>query len=170
MVKQIPRCARNDSELARNDSPAMQREGSAFWAFANAGKELAHLHVDYGKLEPCDLTFRENRTRPLSYHVEDKVRLSKGRASLRVNDTLALAGIPPETFETGLGNRSALEWVVDQCRAKEDKRSGIRSDLDRADAREYIARPVGQVIHLSLETVGIAKSLPAFQASSVARW
>jgi len=98
---------------------------------------------------------------PLSYRVEDKMRLSKDHQSLKVNDTLTLAGIPPEAFEYRLGNRSALEWVIDQYQVTEDKRSGIRSDPNRADDPEYIVRLVGQVILVSLETARIVKSLPA---------
>jgi predicted helicase len=98
---------------------------------------------------------------PLSYRVEDKMRLGKDRRSLKVNDTLTLGGIPPEAFEYRLGNRSALEWVIDQYQVTEDKHSGIRSDPNRADDPEYIVRLVGQVIRVSLETVKIVKSLPA---------
>ncbi len=90
------------------------------------------------------------------------MRLSKDKKSLKVNDTLTLVGIPPETFEYRLGNRSALEWVIDQYQVTEDKRSGIRSDPNRADDPEYIVRLAGQVIRVSLETVRIVKSLPAF--------
>ena len=60
-----------------------------------------------------------------------------------------------------LGNRSALEWVIDQYQVTEDKHSGIRSDPNRPDDREYIVRLVGQVIRVSLETVKLVKSLPA---------
>ena len=73
---------------------------------------------------------------------------------------MTLAGIPPEAFGYRLGNRSALEWVIDQYRVKTDKRSGITSDPNRADDPEYIVRLVGQVIHVSLETVRILKALP----------
>jgi predicted helicase len=69
---------------------------------------------------------------PLSYRVEDKMRLSKDRTSLHVNPSLTLAGIPQETFAHRLGNRSALEWVIDQYQVKQDERSGIRSDPNRA--------------------------------------
>jgi predicted helicase len=69
--------------------------------------------------------------------------------------------IPPEAFEYRLGNRSALEWVIDQYQVTEDKHSGIRSDPNRADDAEYIVRLVGQVIRVSLETVKLVKSLPA---------
>src|SRR3954453_11583503 len=48
-----------------------------FWAFAKAGKELAALHLDYEKLKPWDLEFIETPGEPLSYRVEDKMRLSK---------------------------------------------------------------------------------------------
>src|SRR5579885_2720535 len=56
------------------------------------------------------------------------MRLSKDKTALTVNPSLTLAGIPPETFSYRLGNRSALEWVIDQYQVSEDKRSGIRSD------------------------------------------
>ncbi len=68
--------------------------------------------------------------------------------------------IPPEVFEYRLGNRSALDWVIDQYQVSEDKRSGIRSDPNRADDEEYIVRLVGQVVRVSVETVKIVKGLP----------
>lgn len=97
-----------------------------FWAFAKAGKKLAALHLDYEKLDPWDLEFVESPGVPLSYRVEDKMRLSKDKLRLTVNRSLTLAGIPSEAFEYRLGNRSALEWVVDQYQVSTDKRSGIR--------------------------------------------
>jgi predicted helicase len=151
-----------------------------FWEFSKAGKELARLHIEYEKLEPWPLKYIETSSgvvgasgaRPkagrrsavqiaLSYRVEDKMRLSKDRRLLKVNDSLTLGGVPPEAFEYRLGNRSALEWVIDQYQVTEDKHSGIRSDPNRADDPEYIVRLVGQVIRVSLETVKLVKSLPA---------
>ena len=134
---------------------------NTFWAVAKSGKELADLHINYGSLKPHSLKFIENRDLPLSYRVEDKMRLSKDRKTLNVNESLTLGGIPPEAFEYRLGNRSALEWVIDQYQVTEDKHSGIRSDPNRPDDPEYIVRLVGQVIRVSLETVKIVKSLPA---------
>jgi len=133
-----------------------------FWAFAAAGKKLAALHLDYEQLEPWDLQFVEAPGVPLSYRVEDKMRLSKDKLRLTVNPSLTLAGIPPAALEYRLGNRSALEWVVDQYQLSTDKRSGIVSDPNRDDDHEYIVRLVGQVIRVSLETVAIVNSLPAY--------
>ena len=98
---------------------------------------------------------------PLSYRVKDKMRLTKDKTQLIVNPSLTLAGIPPEACEYRLGNRSALEWVIDQYQVSEDPRSGIRSDPNRSDDEEYIVRLVGQVVRVSLETVRIVKGLPA---------
>jgi len=80
--------------------------------------------------------------------------------ALVVNDTLTLEGIPAETFAYRLGNRSALEWVIDQYRVTTDKRSGIISDPNRSDEPEYIVRLVERVVQVSVETVGIVKGLP----------
>ncbi len=70
-------------------------------------------------------------------------------------------GVNGQGARTGVGNRSALEWVIDQYQVTEDKRSGIRSDPNRPDDPEYIVRLVGQVIRVSLETVRIVSGLPA---------
>jgi predicted helicase len=131
-----------------------------FRAFAAAGAELARLHLDYEKLEPYPLKWLETPDVPLSYRVEDKMRLSKDKTALTVNPSLTLAGIPPETFSYRLGNRSALEWVIDQYQVSEDKRSGIRSDPNRSDDPEYIVRLVGQVVRVSIETVRVVAGLP----------
>jgi predicted helicase len=124
------------------------------------GKELARLHLDYEKLEPFPLKFVEAEGVPLSYCVEDKMRLSKDKTELKINASLTLRPLPAEAFQYRLGNRSALEWVIDQYQVSEDKRSGIRSDPNRADDPEYIVRLVGQVIRVSLETVAIINALP----------
>jgi predicted helicase len=131
-----------------------------FRAFAKAGKELARLHMDYEKLGPWPLEWIESPDVPLSYRVEDKMRLSKDKGSLKVNDSLTLAGIPSEVFKYRLGNRSALEWVIDQYRVSRDEHGIIASDPNRADDEQYIVRLVGQVVTVSLETVKIVGRLP----------
>ena len=88
------------------------------------------------------------------------MRLSKDKLRLTINPSLTLSGIPPAVFEYRLGNRSALEWVIDQYQVSTDKRSGITSDPNREDDPEYIVRLVGQVVRVSLETVKIVGGLP----------
>ena len=51
----------------------------------------------------------------VSFRVE-RMKLSKDKTELRYNDFLLLRGIPAAAFDCRLGNRSALEWVIDQYR------------------------------------------------------
>jgi predicted helicase len=108
------------------------------------------------------------------------MRLTKEKDAIVYNETLILKGIPPETFQYRLGNRSALEWVIDQYQvkidghsgsrdklewfneyqAKTEKGSGILNDPNRLDDEQYILRLIGQVITVSLETVKMVEGLP----------
>ena len=128
-----------------------------FRAFAKAGERLADLHVNYEQQPEYPLERVEKGQ--LNWRVE-KMHLSKDKTSLIYNDFLTPRGIPPETYEYRLGNRSALEWVIDQYQVSTDKRSGIVNDPNRADDPEYIVRLIGQVITVSLETMKVVKSLP----------
>jgi predicted helicase len=91
----------------------------------------------------------------------ERMKLSKDKRSLIDNDFLTLSGIPPEVFEYRLGNRSALDWIIDQYQVSTDKRSGITNDPNRSDDPEYIVRLIGQVITVSLETDTLVQSLSA---------
>lgn len=131
-----------------------------FWAFSKAGKKLATLHLNYEKMEPWPLKLAEMSGEPLSYRVDDKMRLNKDKTALAVNPSLTLENIPKEAFAYRLGNRSALEWVIDQYQVYTDPRSQITSDPNREDDPEYIVRLVGQVVRVSLETTKIVTVLP----------
>ena len=62
----------------------------------------------------------------------EKMVLSKDKTTLKVNDALTHADVPAETTQYRLGNRSALEWVVDPYRVTRDKAKGaIASDPER---------------------------------------
>ncbi len=122
-----------------------------FHAFAAAGKRLMDLHIDYEQQSEYKLE-----------QIEDP------KAELRYNDFLTLRGIPLATFDYRLGNRSALEWVIDQYRVSTDARSGIVNDPNREDDPHYILRLIGQVITISLETQQIIASLPSLNLGGAA--
>jgi predicted helicase len=126
-----------------------------FHAFADAGNELATLHLNYESLEPWPLESIERKGVPFSERIT-KMKLSKDRTGIQINESLTLAGIPPEVFSYKLGSKSALEWVIDQYQIKGD------SDPNREDDPGYIVRLVGQVIRVSIETVRIVNALPPF--------
>jgi len=130
-----------------------------FQVFADAGRKLAELHVNYEKQPEFPLKYIENKDEKLDWRVE-KMRLSKDKTAIIYNNFLTLSGIPKEAYEYRLGNRSALDWIIDQYQVKTDKRSGIVNDPNRADDPQYIVKLIGKVVTVSLETVKIIKELP----------
>ncbi|MCY3798954.1 MAG: N-6 DNA methylase [Chloroflexi bacterium] len=152
-------------------------EGGGFRAFADAGKQLADLHLNYESADRYELDWESART-PVSYRVEKmlpkgKVDSAEGAykvySALKYNDTLTLRDIPERAFAYRLGNRSALDWIVDQYRVKTDRRSGITHDPNGySDDPQYILKLIERVITVSLRTVDIVEQLAAlpFRAHS----
>jgi len=130
-----------------------------FHDFAHAGNQLVNLHVNYEAAQEFKLTRIENKEVPLDWRVE-AMKLTKDNSSIIYNDFLTLSGIPPEVLDYKLGNRSALEWVIDQYRVTRDDQGNIASDPNRMDDEQYIVRLIGQVITVSLETNKLISSLP----------
>ena len=137
-----------------------------FRRFSNAGAELADLHLNYEQNERFNLNWETLRT-PIDYKV---VKMRPGKKSdaqggqykvfdrLRYNDRLLATDIPERAFAYRLGNRSALEWVIDQYRVKTDKRSGITHDPNGySDDEKYIVHLIERVIAVSLKTVDIVE-------------
>jgi predicted helicase len=154
---------------------------SNFFEFAEIGQKLAALHIGYEDADEYPLDMIENPDEPLDWRVE-KMRIrnkpkkysrrksrKKGKsqkpskpAHIIYNVFLTLGGIPPETFDYRLGNRSALEWIVDRYRIKTDKRSGITNDPNRDDDPQYIVRLIKKIVTVSLETVELVEMLAEF--------
>ena len=131
-----------------------------FWGFAEAGARLADLHVNYeSQPEYAKLQFVQNPDTPLDWRVE-KMKLSKDKTQIVYNDFLTLDDLPEKALDYRLGNRSALEWIINQYCVKIDKRSGIVNDPNRADDPQYIVKLIGKVITVSLETVKVVEGLP----------
>ncbi len=131
-----------------------------FWVFAEAGKQLADLHVNYETVPKYEgLTLKETPKMPLNWRVE-KMALSKDKSQIRYNSFLTLENIPADVFQYKLGNRSALEWIIDQYCVTVDARSKIRNDPNREEEPQYIVDLIARVITVSLETVKIINGLP----------
>lgn len=132
----------------------------AFQAAVRLGRALMDLHVQYEQQAEYPLTALEDETVPYAQltYVE-KMKLTPDRTALVVNKGLTLAGIPERCWEYRLGNRAALEWVIDQYQVTKDARSGITSNPNRVDDPEYIVRLVKQVVTVSVQTVALVEEL-----------
>ena len=149
------------AENLKRELPRIPLAGKAadFHAFAKAGRKLANLHVNYEEQKVYPLKHVENPDVPLDWRVE-AMKLAKDRSAIQYNDFLALTSIPADAFGYRLGNRSALEWVIDQYRVRRDEHGQITNDPNRADDEQYIVRLLGQVITVSLGTNKIVAGLP----------
>jgi len=130
----------------------------AFETCTRVGKQLMDIHLNYEQVKEYPLKWIENEDIPFSWYVK-KMRLTPDRTVVIVNESLTLSGIPQECFQYRLGNRSAVEWVIDQYQVSKDKRSGIESDPNCIDDEEYIVRLIGKVITVSVETVKLVNEL-----------
>lgn len=150
-----------------------------FWAFSEAGRELAHLHTEYETVEPWpELTYAYaadfDPAHPDAYRVlkmkHPKVtdpttgKKVDDRTRIVVNDWITIEDIPERAYSYELGSRSAIAWVIESNRVKTDKASGIVNDPnDWATEHEdptYILDLVGRVVTVSMRTLDIVESLP----------
>ncbi len=155
-----PRYRERYAENLKRELPRIPLLGKRddFVVCVRVGKQLMELHLNYEQVAEYPLKWVENWDVPVNWRVE-KMRLSANKETLVVNEWLTLTSIPAACFQYRLGNRSALEWVIDQYQVSKDKRSEISSDPNREDEPEYIVRLVGRVVTVSVETVKLVEEL-----------
>ena len=145
----------------------MVKAFDVFRDLVKAGQRLTEIHLNYEQQPEYKLTKKEKTGEKLNWRVT-RMRLSKDKTTLIYNEFLTLSDIPKETYAYRLGNRSALEWVIDQYQVSTEKRSGITNDPNREDDQQYILRLIGQVITVSLETVKLVRELPELRIPETA--
>jgi predicted helicase len=73
-----------------------------------------------------------------------------------------LAGVPGEAWNYRLGNRSALEWVLDQHKERSPKHPIIREKFNTyrfTDYKERVINLLTRVTTVSLRTVEIIEAM-----------
>lgn len=150
----------------------MAATAADFRSFADAGRELADLHVNYenAALYPLE----EVHSLEWNPGAQDAFRVSKMRYPGRRSDIdktriiynagITLVGIPEKAHEYVLGTRSALDWLIERYRVSVHKESGITNDpndwsVEVGDPR-YILDLVKRVTMVSIRTVDIVAGLP----------
>ena len=79
-----------------------------------------------------------------------------------IDSETVLGGIPPEAFSYRLGNRSALDWVLDQHKERKPKDPTIRAKFDTyrfADHKERVIDLLARVTRVSVQTVRIVGAM-----------
>ena len=86
--------------------------------------------------------------------------MDTGRIALDSETTLA--GVPPEAWTYKLGNRSALEWILDQYKEKKPKDPTIREKFNSyrfADHKDTVIDLLARVTRVSVETQAIVDAM-----------
>ena len=148
-----------------------------FMAFAEAGRKLADLHVNFENVPPyAGVKIEYTKEGVPSYRVTEmkwaKIKgktgnAAKDKSTLIYNDWITVKNVPLEAQEYVVNKKSALDWVVERARVSIDKASGIVNDFNDYAAEQgnerYPLELFLKVISVSLETIKIVKNLPSLE-------
>jgi predicted helicase len=138
-----------------------------FWRWADWGRELMALHVGYESAPPFALTRHDTPdTAARAAGLAPKVLLKSDPAAgcIVLDSETTLRGVPPEAWAYRLGNRCAIDWVLDQHKEKKPKDPTIRARFDHyrfADHKERVIALLARVATVSVETVRITTAMQA---------
>lgn len=136
-----------------------------FWRWADWGAELMALHIGYEAVEPFALVRTdEPDTRARAAGLAPKAILKSDPAagSITLDTETTLRGVPPEAWAYQLGNRCAIDWVLDQHKEKKPKDPTIREKFDTyrfADYKEQVADLLARVTTVSVETARTTEAM-----------
>ncbi len=130
-----------------------------FEQWAKFGKELIDLHLNYETVEKYPLTRIDTDKAKIP---TAKLKADKEKGVIFLDDNTRLENVPCEAWEYLLGNRSALEWVLDQYKKKTPKDATIAEKFntyDFADYKEHVIDLLCRVCKVSVDTVRIVRYL-----------
>jgi predicted helicase len=123
------------------------------------GEALLKLHIDYEKAKPFKLTRRDT---PIKKEPVPKLRSLPEEGTVVVDSEAQLTGIPREAWNYRLGNRSAIDWVLDQHKEKTPRDPTVRAKFNTyrfVDHKEEMIKLLAKVVTVSLETVKITEAM-----------
>jgi predicted helicase len=127
------------------------------------GRTLLDLHIGYEKVKPWKLERVEapGKGTPLP-----KLKSDPARGAVVVDSVTQLTGIPSEAWDYRLGNRSAIDWVLDQHKEKKPRDPTVAARFNTyrfADHKESMIKLLAKVVRVSVETVRIVEEMRATQ-------
>ncbi|CAM3691473.1 hypothetical protein DESA109040_20025 [Deinococcus saxicola] len=144
-----------------------------FGQWAAWGAELLALHVGFETVEPYPLKREEHppkNSTPEALALARKARLKPVRdaakaytGAIELDGLTTLHGVPPEAWAYRLGNRSALEWVLERHKETAPKDPTIREKFNTyrfADHKERVVDLLARVTTVSVETVRVLAQMP----------
>ena len=150
---------RYEVDLRREFPRVFFQDDFAWWSLK--GQELLDVHIGFETATPWSL---ERQDRDDAEPKRVLLSADQQRGVIRLDDCTSLTGVPPEAWEYRLGNRSALECVLDQYKEKKPKDPTIRERFNTyhfADYKERVIDLLGRVCAVSTFTTTIVNELGA---------
>ncbi len=138
-----------------------------FWAWADWGRRLMELHIGYEAVEPWPITRTDTvdeGARAAGVSPKAMLKADRDNGLIRLDSETTLSGIPRQAFDYRLGNRSGIEWVLDQYKEKTPKDPTIREKFNTyrfADYKEKVIDLIARVTRVSVETMEIVDAMKA---------
>ena len=136
-----------------------------FWQWADWGERLMALHIGFETVEPWPLTrfdTPDERARAAGIAPKPMLKSLPEDGIVKLDSETTLTGIPPEAFAYRLGNRSGIDWILDQYKEKTPKDPTIREKFNTyrfADYKEKVIDLIARVTRVSVETVAITEAM-----------
>jgi predicted helicase len=136
-----------------------------FAKWADWGRRLMDLHIGYETVDPWPLTRKDVedvKARAAGQTPTVKLKADKEAGTITLDTETVLSGIPPVAWTYRLGNRSGLEWVLDQAKEKTPKDPTIRAKFNTyrfADHKERVIDLLTRVTRVSVETMEIVEAM-----------
>lgn len=132
-----------------------------FWQWVQWGEELMNLHLDYDVIKPYNLKkIEKSNSNKLSNRTKLKADRKLGRIVL--DEQTVLKGIPVEAWNYKLGNRSAIEWILDQYKEKTPKDPTVRAKFNKYNFNNHkkkVIELLQKVVLISVETMKIIEAM-----------
>jgi predicted helicase len=123
------------------------------------------LHVGYETIKPWPLErvdTKDERSRKAGLGPKAMLKPNKEAGNIQMDSETQLKGVPPEAWTYRLGNRSALDWILDQYKEKTPKDPTIREKFNTyrfADYNEKVIDLLKRVTRVSVETMEIVDAM-----------
>ena len=131
-----------------------------FWKWSNWGNELMDLHINFESAEPYVLGIEKNAFK--GNHPTSKLKSHSEEGIIVLDEETTLKGIPQEAWNYKLGNRSAIDWVLDQYKEKKIRDATIRDKFNTYRFRDYKSQVIDllqKVVSVSIGTVDVVKEM-----------
>ncbi|HEY0057025.1 MAG TPA: type ISP restriction/modification enzyme [Pedobacter sp.] len=136
-----------------------------FFQWSDWGKTLIELHIDYDKVPAYPLT---EIVKNITLTPKAKLRADKLNNKIFIDDNTSLDGVPSIVWSYKLGNKSALEWVLDQYKETKPKDPTIADKFNKYNFSKYkteVIDLIKKVTHVSIETMKIIDDMILTQKS-----